>query len=754
MNNHDTHLHHYNNSSPLNVPQKTDQSSDLIGLSDLIGVLRRRFRLISSITILVFILGVVFTSLMTPKYTATSLLKIQPASEQIVSEQQSLSYSDLYAEDSFIDSEIEVLKSPEMIGRLLSELNLIERSEWNADLQEPGPLEGLKSLIKSALPSGGDGLVGVDAEYSSRYLVLNSVSDAITVRRSGLTYIINLSATSEDPKHAAELANMLAQQYIDRQVEGQFSSAERANQWLTDRLDQLRSEVQQTERAAQEYRVENGLLTADGISLVETQISDVQTAVVQARADLAEKMARYNQINNLIRSGSSIDSIASVLNSEVIRELRVKEADVAQRQADLENLYGPKYPEVEKVRLERRDIQAQIEAEVARIAQSFRNEADVVRARLRTLENNLRSTEVNLADNNRELVRLNELETEAKAARSVYETFLERYHEIAQQGELASVDVEIVSPAQQPLKPSSPNLMLNAALSLVMGGMLSLGIVLFLEVTNNVIMTPEDVEKKTGLPTVATIPELKAHDFKKMSSGDKNPVDYLINQQMSAYAEAFRIIRTTIRHSKRSAGAKLIGVTSSLPGDGKTTISISLARTAALSGQKVLVIDCDLRRASCTQLLGLETDLVLSDILENGANWREGILKDPHTNLHVLPSRPGGFTPHEIFVSSSFEQILEEAKNNYDLVILDCAPVLAVAEVRDVLTQVDAVLFSVLWMKSEIKAVNDALTQLERSGVNLLGAILNRFDYDLSSRYGYDGSKYYKKVENYYSKGQ
>ena len=163
---------------------------------------------------------------------------------------------------------------------------------------------------------------------------------------------------------------------------------------------------------------------------------------------------------------------------------------------------------MEKVRLERRDIQQQIKAEISRIAESLKNEAEVVRTRLRTLENNLSSVRTELADNNKNLVYLNELETEANAARSVYESFLERFHEVADQGELSSVDATIISQAQRPLKPSSPNHKLNLAVSLVLGGMLAMAVVMLLESMQNTLTSAADVEAKVGLPVIASVPEL------------------------------------------------------------------------------------------------------------------------------------------------------------------------------------------------------------------------------------------------------
>lgn len=732
-------------SSPWQEPGKGED--DLISLDQIFSVLRRRYKLIGSVMLVVTALGVAISMLMTPRYTATAQIKIQPATDRVVSEAQAL--NEVSADDAFIDSEIEVMRSPDVISRVVDEYGLVDDPEWNPALRPQGVFGGLKSLLKGALRGGGNNNAADEAAIVKQRVVRN-VAEAYSVRRVGLTYVVRVSVQSESPTRAAELANGLAQVYLQTQVEQQFSTAEEANSWLSTRLDQLRLDVQEKEKAVQEYRVEKGLLTAKGASLVEAQIADVQTSVVEARAEYAEKMARYNQVMSLIRRGGSVESIAGVLNSEVIRELRVREADVAQRQADLENQFGPKYPAVEKVRLERRDIQNQIEAEISRIAESLKNEAEVVRTRLRTLEANLGAVRNELAGNNKNLVRLNELETEANAARRVYESFLERFHEVADQGKLASVDAKIVSMAQRPLSPSHPNFKLNVAVSFVIGALLALGIVLVIETMQNSLVSAEEVESKIGLPAIASVPELKEKDLKFLPEHKRHPSAYLLAKPMSPFAEAFRVIRTSIRFSRGASSRKVIGVTSALPGDGKTTISLGLARTVALSDHRVMVVDCDTRRASLTNVLSIKPEIDVLDVLSGQSSWRRAALLDKASGAHVIPARVGGFSPEEVFASEAMDKMVAELSEEYDLVILDCAPVLALAEVREVMAHADGVVMACRWGKSNARTVSAAVTQLRRADVNIIGMVLNGVDMSAIGRYSYNDSLYYRESARYY----
>jgi capsular exopolysaccharide synthesis family protein len=512
----------------------------------------------------------------------------------------------------------------------------------------------------------------------------------------------------------------------------------------------LKAEVQEKEAAAQTYRAAKGLLTAQGVSLTEQQIAEVQTSVMASRAELAEKQARYKQVKDLIDSGGSADTIAAVLNSEVIRELRSQESSVAQRQADLENRYGPLHPSVEKVRLERTDIQTQIKSEIARIAANLRNEAEVVRSRLQTLESNLGSVRGNLISNNAELVRLNELETDARAARSVYESFLQRFHEVAQQGSLGAVEARIVSQARTPNAPSSPNLSLALALSLVLGlGVAGAG-ALVAEQFNQGFTSAEDVERKIGLPALVSIPVLKDKDFCLLQASERHPAGYLVEKPMSAFAEAFRVLRTAVLYSTLNKTGKVVAFTSALPDEGKTTASLCLARISALSGQSVILVDCDLRRRSLNEYFAISPKAGLVQVLAGETDWRSVVGTDVASGVHVLPVADAGFTAKDIFGSEAMSRLMADLRGAYDIVILDCAPVLAVAETRVAVTHADAVVLACRWGATSSKALSSAIVQLRSVDAKILGVALNYVDPSAPGRSSYYDSLYYGAGGKYY----
>lgn len=730
---------------PLSQSNSSDTDEDLINISDIFALIARRLKVIFSVFVIVSAIGIAITMTQTPKYTATTLLMISPSQDNVISDAQSLS-GNIAPNDTFVNSEIEILKSPALTRRMVEELNLIELPEWNPLLRTPSPL---KQILSSIIPSTHEPTSQNEDDLLNS--IVSAVQDSTSISLRGKTYVIEISVTSQSPDMAAKLSNTLSNLYLGTKVETQFASADNANQWLSERLDQLKQELQVNEAAVQAFRSDKGLLTAEGVSLVETQIADVQSAVVSSRAEYAEKMARYDQVVQLINSGGSADSIAGVLNSEVIRDLRVKETDIIQRQAELENQFGPLYPAVEKVKKEREDLIAQIQAEISRIASNLKNEADVVRTRLNTLETNLQSVRKNLISNNKELVRLNELETDAKAARVVYESFLTRFHEVSQQGELSSIDAKIVSAAQRPRTPSSPNIKLGSALSIFLGLGLGVGIAFLLEQFRNVLSSPEDVERLIGYPAIVSIPIVEKKDFKSLKELNRNPAGYVLEKQMSAYAEALRVLRTSVKYSASANPNKVIALTSALPGEGKTTTSLALARIAASSDQKTVIVDCDIRRQTMNELMGFTPSNGLLEVLSNQAEWQSVVLKDPESNVDVIPvASHTHFTPRDLFGTQAMEAFVQALSNHYDLVILDCAPVLAVAETRVIVTYADAVIVVAQWGKTNPKAVASAVHQLSATTSNILGIALNRVDPKAPGKNSYYDSLYYNGSKKYY----
>jgi len=688
--------------------------AELFGFTAAMQMLRRRFLIMALVGITIAASAFTFLILQTPSYTATSLLIINPRTERVLDSEAVV--GSLPLQSSAIDSEIELLRSPALMTELASAL-------------------GLQSQR-----AGGEVLSTDD--------IADSLAGALTVNRRGMTYVIEITARSTSAERAQLIANTYADVYIASQVNQRVDTAQRANSWLSRRLAELRDDVQAKESAAETFRVQSGLMSAQGSTLQEQQITNVQTQVLQAQADLAEREARYSQIQQLRTSGAPLESIGNALNSETVRNLRERESEIARRQSDLENRYLPTHPAVQAVRAERQDIETQITREIQRITVNLGNEVSVARARLQTLQQSMREAAGDLSSNSSSSVRLRELEREAAASREVYESYLQRYQEIADQDQLSVSDARLLAYASRPTSPSSPKLRIALALAIALGLMMGIGAGVIAEIVDQSVKNADDLEAKVGYPAIASIPTISKRMMRQMPPAERHPSGYLVGRPMSAFTEALRVLRTVIVYSKLDFSVKVVAITSALPDEGKTTISMCLARVAAMSGQRVCVVDCDLRKQSINDVIDIETDVGILQVLAGEAPWRSAIVRDPNSDAHVLPVATSGFTPRDVFGSEAMERLVGELRAHYDLVILDCAPILAVAETRILVKQADTTVLVARAGRSAIGAVRSAVSQTENAGGKVLGIALNCV---LPHWQSYADSLYFYQSKSYYS---
>lgn len=731
---------------------------DLVGLFQSI---RKRFRVALGIFLTVSLLGILFTATQTPKYTATALLMIDPAPDQLLEVNQNPVRG--APNDVIVESEIEILKSVEMAARMAAEMGLEEDPEFNSALAPPSPVSDTISSIKgffigliSSKPADPFPMDGADETVVMLVPdeVAYAVADSIEVRRRGLSFGIEVSAVSSSPGKSARMANELANSYLRSRLEDRFANVGSAGDWFEERVGELRADVLAKEAAAQRFRAEKGLLTAEGVSLTEQQIADVQASVITARAEYAEAEARYVQLRSLIDAGSSADSIAAALNSAVIRDLRAQEAIIAQRQAEVDRRYGERHPEVARVRSERADIQTQIRSEIDRIASSLRNEMLVVQSRLRSLEADLENNRRALVANNEELVSLGELESEARAARTVYESFLERSKELAQQGTIERVDANLASQARPPEAPSSPKVLFSAVMSVAAGGVLALLFVGVAERFRQTFRSPEEAEQKIGLRTLAVVPRLEAAKLRALPVIWRNPPKYFVENPFSPFGEAVRDLRTSVvlaAPPRRGSGTS-IAITSAAPNEGKSSISLSLARMCALSGKPTIILDCDTRRRAVNEFLRIDPDKGLLEVLNGSATLEEVLGVDEDSGAHVIPVASESSRTQDLFSSGDLQSLLDDLAEKYEYIILDCAPVLAVAETRQVAKMADVTVVVARCNETHGAAVRAAAESLAVAGANLGGMVLNFFDAQVpGGSAGYSTAYYWHPGNTYYN---
>jgi capsular exopolysaccharide synthesis family protein len=579
---------------------------------------------------------------------------------------------------------------------------------------------------------------------------ISALTNRRGVKRVGLTYIIDISATSASPTKAALIANTFAELYLTQQLETKYDTIARANEWLSSRLESLRQQVEAKERAVETYRAQNGLLSAEGSTLTEQAISGLNTQLVTSRADLAEREARLRGVEIELANGKSGDSATEALDSTTIVNLRQKQAEIARTYAEMSTKYGPKHPEMKRVKEEQADIQKRIDAEVSRIVTSLRNEVEIARNRLGSIQGSLGVQQNDLAANNVGAVKLREMMRDADASKTLYEGFLNRSKQIAEQGGIEQPDARIVSRASTPMGPSSPQTKLNLAVGLILGLVLGGLVGLIMEMIEQALRTPDDVQERLNINCLGSLPFLD----KKLRTIDNEtvpPEAYVLHRPLSAFGEALRGIRASLFFSTPDRSVKVVAVTSALPDEGKTTTALGLARISALAGSKTVLVDCDLRRRSATHALGIDAEKGLTEVLFKTATLDEVVKKDPGSGCDVVPLAQAEFTPLDLFNSDAMRAIIEELRERYEVVILDTAPVLPLADTRVLSPLADTVLLVARWGRTPHSVVRSALDQLYAHGAHVSGAVLEGVESGMVSRLLYDKPDYYSELyQTYY----
>lgn len=711
-------------------------------LMAVVAMLRRRLNVILGIVVTITLLVMLVVFQMTPLYTASTQLLLNNQSQKVVDMEAVM--SGLPADSATVDSQVQVILSRSIAQRVIERLNLLDDPEFNSSVRPSSFAfltdfkKWLGSFFKTDEAPNEERTR--DAEMAA---AINKFISREQVRRIGPTYLMEVSFTSSDRIKSAKIANAIADTYILDQLEAKFDATKQASEWLSSRLEGLRIQLENSEKAVELYKVQNNLVGTGGTTVSEQQLSEINGQLILARADRAEKQAKYERARSA--RGSGLEALTDVQQSQTISQLRQQEAQLARKQAEMSSRYGPRHPSIVNIDAERRDLGRQIGAEVSRIIASIQNDAIIADTRVAALEQSLRELQEKTGEGNQAYVRLRELEREASANRAVYESFLNRFKETSQQEGLQTSDARVISEAAVPSSPSAPKKMLIFILSLFVSGAVGVGVALVLERLDNGFRTSGQLEKAVGLPHLATLPIVP-------NEGKAGAQDYILTKPLSSFAEGLRSLRTALALSDVDNPPKVILFTSSLPSEGKSTSAVSFARAAALAGSKVIVVDCDLRRPSVARLFGAEKPKQgLVEYLAGNSSLEEVICQDSKSELHYLPIAAGAANPSDILGSMQMRRLFQTLRNSYDLVVIDSAPVLPVVDSRVIGKQADKTVFVVRWAETPRDAVLNALKELQSFEVDIAGVVMTQVDTVQQAKYGYgDSGYYYSRYSRYY----
>jgi polysaccharide biosynthesis transport protein len=733
---------------------------------DLLAILRgvlRRWKLVAAITLSVCIATYSIVKLIVPsRYKSMVEILVYDPQQQIdATVQKPISpFVDAVGNDA-INTEINILKSKSVALRVASELGLDTDPEFQShglqigDLAKPlGTVAkrlGIADLAERlGIPDLTErfGFVGLGGAYDNREQTeekaekLDRAADQL-IKSLDIyqdSYIIFVSATAREPIRAQLLASTIANDYLASQREARQEALDHVAVWLKGRLDNLQSRVLETEASIEKLKVESGVRDSEFDKVKEQQIRDLNTQLMTARAEVNDKSAHLEQARHFIDTNGEIDSIPELTASPALTELRRKKMELNWSLADLQNRFGEHNPQVVSARAALASVDKQISAEAENTVGIVKNAYDIAVRREQSLEASLQSLTASL--NSETYIKLQQLQHAADSDHKDYESYLAQYNNIVEQREMQSASARIVSAATLPRSPTSNRLKFYA-----LGGAAGLGggllLAFLLEYFKRGVKTSTEVEQSFGLPVVGFVPF--ASQRKARGASYYRPLDGVLNEPFSQLSEAVRSMRVSLQLS--SASSKVILITSALPGEGKSTTAMLLAASCASSGKKTVLLDCDFRARSTSEVLRRKHQLGLSEFLSGTAKLTDIITQDPVTKINVIPA---GSTPPnsaDLLMSQGMLDLIAVLRSGFDYVIMDTPPLLPVVDALALATGADKILVVIEWCRTPRATISEAFRVLGPEAHRVAGVVLNKVDFNELPGYGgYQYRKYFNSA--------
>jgi exopolysaccharide transport family protein len=746
------------NEPAANVVERGSQPT--VDLRELARILRRRWKLVTAVPLALFTIAVLYVVSATTLYTATSTVLVDPRrSTAIESNQAAMQMSNFGTDDATIESETLLIQSIAILQRVVEKLKLTEDQEFTPT---PGLLDPIKRLFASSNPDAG-----ANPADGAKSRSVDILQRRMKVTRQGTTFLVDINVSSESPRKAAVIANAVAESYFEEQVRAKNEATRIASSWLNGQIDALKSRVVAAERAVEDFRSANNLTVSQGVTVNDQQITDLNNQLIAARVQTAEMRAKFEQAQQLSKSGGDAGGFNAAISSDIISKLRAQYADIAKNEADLSSKYGPRHPQVANVHAQLRDTQRLINEEIQRILQSTRHDYDVARSREASLQQSFNQLQGVSNSSGQAQVRLRELQREAEANRTLYESYLARFKESTAQESLEMPDSHVVTKATVPIGPSWPKTWIVLGLALMLG--LGAGSVLafLVDYLDHRVKTLEQAEQISGLPALAAVPLVGARELARLAKrgrGELGRYDpkaatllppmlqpplmrYALDAPGTFFAESIRAIRLALQRTLRVQPIKVVLVTSALENEGKTTLAANLAQSIATLGIKTLLIDADLRNPQLTRSLCPHASAGLLDLAMNRAPPERAILVDRSTGLSILPSTAVKQADliTELMFSERIVEVLDLLRHRYEMIVIDSPPLVPLVDGRALAELADRIVLAVAWDQTPGEVLAHTVDLLAPVQDRILGTALTRVDLSRLRFYDYYRSSAYLK---------
>ncbi|MGB8543295.1 MAG: polysaccharide biosynthesis tyrosine autokinase [Candidatus Acidiferrales bacterium] len=716
---------------------ESDEAEKVPGLLEYARVIQKRRATILTIAFVVFSVGLFATLKEKPIYRARVLVEIQKENPDIPSLQELFQLESI--SDTYLETQYRILKSENLARRVISDLKLDRLPEFNqpphwwARRSQEASLQPALTTPENSSPEST-----IDNE------VLKKFQDRLDVEPLKRSRLVEVSFESNDRNLAAQVVNTLASTYIQQNLESRWQASQKASEWLSQQLMGMKSKLEKSEDDLQQYARDNGLLfleTDKGTSenIVTQRLRQLQEELTKAQADRYEKQSLY-----LLVQQGDFSSLPGIFNNKLMQDLTEKSAELQRERSRLSSIFNPDYPQVKEIQNQIDEAQSDLSAERERAAKAITNDYRAAVERENMLQQAFKDQQHDADVIAEKSVQYNILKREADTNKELYVGLLEKLKETGVSTSMKAANIRVIDPAYPPKKPDSPRVPLNLSLAMLLGLSLGIGAAFLQEHLDNSFKTAGEIERFLQLPALASVPAVQAatngngHSLyarARHMAGEKYPAAIVPswnriegNGQNTALAEAFHELRTSVLLSTAKHPPKTLLVTSAKGGEGKTTVAANLAVSLAQLGEKVLLIDADLRRPSLHNFFSVPNTSGLVNFLTGDPDWRSLLSHPAPVGLSVLPSGPIPPNPADLLSSEYMPALVREASKEYKFIVLDSPPLLNLADSRILATLVDGVILVVGGGITPRELVHRAYASAVDAGSHVLGATINFAD--------------------------
>jgi succinoglycan biosynthesis transport protein ExoP len=706
-----------------------------VHLIDYVKVLyKRRWTAITAFLV-VFLSVAIYTFTATPIYESKVQILIEKEATNVVSFKEAIEQNQIA--DDYYQTQYKILQSRALARKTLNATNLWDNPQFNP---KSGPTVGrivgapvslVAGWFRAAKPPAVPGADETKTQSRTIDRFLGNLS-VLPIRNSRL---VDVTFASPNAALSSQVANAVATAYIAQNLEFKFMSGKEASDWLGQRLGEQKKQVETSEQALQMYREQTDSVSLeDKQNIVVQKLADLNGAVTRAKTERIQKETLYNQVHSLQDDRAALDTFPAILSNTFIQQQKGELADLQRQQAQLSDKLGPHHPDMVKIGLAIRTAEAKIQAEIFKVIQSTRNDYQAARAQEQSLVNALEQQKRDALALNRKGIDYGVLQRDATSNRQIFDSLMQRTKETGISGELKTSNIRVIDAAETPRSPASPNTPINLLLALFGGATLALVLTFFFEYVDDRIKTPEEVKGHLGLSFMGMVPALFDKDL-------SNPL--MSNGVPPNFAEAFRAIRSNVLFSSAEDGEKVLVVTSSAPGEGKTLVATNLAVALAQANQRVLIVDADMRKPRVHGVFQHTQEPGLSNVLVGNAKASAAVRNTKVSGLWAMPAGVLPPNPSELLGSKRFKELVGTLGQHFDWVIIDSPPIMAVTDSSVAAHVATGVLFVIGSDMTSRHTAQRSLEQLRRANAKVIGAILNRVDL---AHHGYYYSQYYKKA--------